>query len=110
MPGRQRWHCPTNSLPAPWPWRRPASDRAALPILPRSAAAELRRSRPVAAVQRVPGGRPASVGGAALSVARLRLRELPAGAARGIRDGGEHLHRLPVLLVVLRNLVAPRRG
>ena len=46
--------------------------------------------------------------GAALSAARLCLRELPAGAARGVRVPRHHLHGLRVFLVVLRDLAASR--
>ena len=66
-------------------------------------AAKLCRSRPLAAGERVPGSRRAAADGAALSAARLRLRRLSTGAARGVR-GPEHIFSgLSVFLLVFRS-------
>ena len=50
-------------------------------------------------------------GGGVPPALRLRLRQvLPGAAPGGVRAAGGHLHRLRLLLVLLRELAAPRRG
>ena len=74
---------------------------AHVPLLRRAAAPHLRRPRHVAAVRELRAGGARQRDGALLPAARQDLRELPARAARGVRDGRGHLQRIRVLLVLL---------
>ena len=70
----------------------------------------VRRSRPVAAGELLRARRRPAQEGSVLSAARLRLRALPARAARRVREPGAHLQRLRLFLVVLGRLARRTAG
>src|SRR5947208_3099960 len=82
-----------------WPVHESATQ---LPFLRRTLEYFVRRPRYVTAVQLLSGGGAAESDGALLSTACVGLQNLPAGAARAVRDAREHLQRVRVLLLVLR--------